>query len=105
MANNIDWDKFLERTKMSKSDAARKLGAAPAMMTGWLNGKNPGYAYLRKLCEVGMTAQEMFGEKAGDALVRNSSEFRPKPEVFESPEFKAGVVRTIEDMKKMGLIK
>ena len=103
---DIDWDKFLDRMRLNKSDAARKLGAAPAMMTGWLKGKNnPGYDYLKKLCKVGMTAQEMFGDEIGSELVKNSSPQELKSDVFDSPEFKAGVVNTVEEMRKKGLLK
>ena len=70
---DLDWEGFLKRMGLKKAETARLIGAAPAMMTDWIGGKNqPSWKYLKRLGMAGMTAQEMFGEEAGNALVRNS---------------------------------
>lgn len=89
--DNVDWTKFLERKRISKSDAARLLGAAPAMVTEWIKGKNnPTHKYLKRLCMAGMTAQEMFGEDSratiSDADCEKIAEFvYSRRDVKESP--------------------
>lgn len=100
---NLNWISFLERKGLSKSDAARLLGAAPAMMTEWMKGKaNPTYKYLKKLCKIGMTAQEMFGDELGGELVKNSSgaAIVPPPEIFNDPAFQEGIKNVVEEILK-----
>ena len=98
--DNIDWDKFLQRKGLSKSDAARKLGAAPAMVTDWMKKNvSPTYKYLQKLGEIGMTAQEMFGERIGDMLVSNSMTPTSVPPEFNTPEFRDTVRAIFEEIQ------
>lgn len=71
---DIDWAKFLGRKSVSKSEVARQLGVPPAMVTEWAKGKaNPTYKYLKRLADIGMTAQEMFGDETAGTLIKNSS--------------------------------
>ena len=81
-------------------------GVAPAMITEWMKGKSlPAYKYLKKLCDIGMTAKEMFGEESGGTLVKNStSQTVPIPNGFDTPEFREGVAAALADMKAKGLI-
>lgn len=100
--DNVDWTKFLERKRISKSDAARLLGAAPAMVTEWIKGKNnPTHKYLKRLCMAGMTAQEMFGKEAGDELVRNSMNDRIIPSDYNKPWFREAVMGVFEEVERM----
>ena len=105
--DNVDWTGFLDRKGLSKSEAARLLGAAPAMMTEWIKGKaNPTYKYLKKLCEIGMTAQEMFGEESGAKLLSNSECAVPPPEIMNDPKFRKGIDEQILSvLRDKGLIK
>lgn len=102
---NVDWEKFIERKGINKSEVAKQLGAAPAMLTGWINGTNaPGFFYLQKLAKIGMTAQEMFGEEIGDAMVKNSidSPTALNPEFYDTPGFRDGVMKVLEEYRKGG---
>ena len=96
MDSELDWKKFLTRKGLKNSEAARLIGAAPAMITEWIKGKSlPTYKYLKKLSDVGMTAQEMFGEEIGTKLVQNSAPSIP-PELSNDPAFQKGLQQSID---------
>ena len=101
--DDLDWDGFLKRKHLRKSDAARLIGAAPAMMTDWIGGKSqPSRKYLKRLCMAGMTAQEMFGDEAGNELVRNSVDMKQEKAgtgtIFDSPEFRESVEKILQEI-------
>ena len=86
------------------------------MMTDWIKRKNyPSHKYLKALCMNGMTAQEMFGKEAGDALVKNSSAMATdellgarEPIDYKNPQFQEAVQKAllyIDECKKRGEIK
>jgi hypothetical protein len=105
--DDLDWDGFLNRKRLRKSDAARLIGAAPAMMTDWMNGKSqPSRKYLKRLCMAGMTAQEMFGDEAGNELVRNSVDMKQENAgtgtIFDSPEFRESVEKILLEINSHG---
>lgn len=106
--DSVDWDGFLSRKRINKSEAARLLGAAPAMVTDWVKGKTePSRKYLKRLCKIGMTAQEMFGKEAGGMLLENSvtgNDGQLSPDIYKSVEFLEGVAKAIEDLKAKGKI-
>ena len=109
MKDDLDWDGFLERKRLKKSEAARLIGAAPAMMTDWMNGKTqPSRKYLKKLCEAGMTAQEMFGEEAGNTLIRNSvdvkSESAESAKSLDSDAIRSEVLKILDEINMQGKI-
>lgn len=62
--NSIDFDSFLRRTGNTLSDVAKKAGVSKSMMT-LLNKRTttPSYSTLLKFHRLGMTPDEMFGEK------------------------------------------
>lgn len=62
--NDIDFDSFLKRTGLTLSDVSKKIGVSKSMMT-LLNNKTttPSYSTLKKFYRLGMTIEEMFGEK------------------------------------------
>ena len=65
--NSLNWKNFLVRKGYSRSELARVLGVAPPMVTEWINGKsNPGYKYIKKLHEIGMTEEEIFCDTESD---------------------------------------
>lgn len=66
------------------------------MITEWIKGKSlPTYKYLKKLSDIGMTAQEMFGEEIGNKLVQNSS-VTPPAELANDPAFQKGLQQSID---------
>lgn len=109
MKDNLDWKGFLERTGMKKSEIARCIGAAPAMITDWTKGKNqPSWIYLRNLGKVGMTAQEMFGEEIGNSIVRNSIDIKAEGikslDILKTPEFRNSVLEILRATTTSGEI-
>lgn len=63
--NSIDFDSFLRRTGNTLAEVARKAGVSKSMMTLLNNGTTaPSYSTLLKFHRIGMTPEEMFGEKA-----------------------------------------
>ena len=104
MSDKIEWKKFLDRKGLKKSQAARLIGAAPAMITEWMKEKSlPTYRYLKELANAGMTSQEMFGVEIGNKLVENSLEnrrsFESEPIDYKSPEFQALVKKALIEIE------
>lgn len=86
---------------LTKAKLARLVGAAPPIVTGWMNGKNePGRKYLKRLCAIGMTAYEMFGDEAGKTLVDNSMAAKAFPDVYGSEGFMKGVALAMERIER-----
>lgn len=62
--NCINFDSFLKRMGCTLSDVAKKAGVSKSMMTLLNNGETtPSYSTLLKFHRLGMTPDEMFGEK------------------------------------------
>ena len=62
--NCINFDSFLKRIGYTLSDVAKKAGVSKSMMTLLNNGETtPSYSTLLKFHRLGMTPDEMFGEK------------------------------------------
>lgn len=106
MEDGIAWEKFLDRKGIKKSKAAQLIGAAPAMITEWMKGKSsPSYMYIKKLCLAGMTADELFGKEAAEALLKNSKSVESVPKDFsEADDFKKAVQDVFFELKKSGKI-
>lgn len=100
---NVEWKKFLDRKGIKQAEVSRLLGTSPAIVTGWVKEKNaPGFFYLQKLAQIGMTAQEMFGEEIGSEMVRNSavSPTALNPDVYDTPEFRERVQKIVAEMER-----
>jgi transcriptional regulator with XRE-family HTH domain len=70
----FDCEKFLARVGWSRKELASRTGFKESAVGNWCTcSSTPNYATLAKLASLGMTAQEMFGEKVGNLLVENSS--------------------------------
>ena len=95
----------MNRKGLKQQQAADLIGVTQATISNWCKGKTPDYETLSKLITFGMTARELFGKELGDELVKNSSADSGLPPAFDTPEFKQGVARAIEDLKKIGVIK
>lgn len=101
----FDFNLFMNRNGLKQQQAADLIGVTQATISNWCKSKTPDYGTIAKLITFGMTARELFGKELGDELVKNSSVDSGLPAAFDTPEFKQGVARAIEDLKKMGVIK
>lgn len=63
----------------------------------------PSYAVVVELIKLGMTIEEIFGKEVSEIIFKNSNSNLPG-DGFDSPEFRKGVEKAIEDMKARGLI-
>lgn len=93
----FDYPKFSARKNFKLRDVAQKIGASVGLVGNW-NSKvaTPSYEKLAKLIELGMTAQEMFGEELGDLLVKNSQQELPA----SKGEILAAVKEALADLSK-----
>lgn len=93
----FDYAKFSTRKRYKLKDVAEKIGASVGLVGNW-NSKvaTPSYDKLAKLIELGMTAQEMFGEELGDTLVKNS---QPEQQASKG-EILAAVKEALADLSK-----
>lgn len=70
----FDYAKFSFRSHLKLREVAEKTGASTSLVGNWNSGKAvPSYEKIAKLIEIGMTAQELFGEELGNLLVKNSA--------------------------------
>lgn len=94
----MDIDSFLNRTNKRKADLLRDLGMNPksSLISAYISGaSNPSYDVMLKLIELGITAQELFGEEIGSKLVQNSAPSIP-PELSNDPDFQKGLQQAID---------
>ena len=106
----MDLKSFLDRTNLTKADVLRKLGRDPKsrLLSAYQSGASfPSFDMALKLLKLGMTPRELFGEEIDEILKAyylDSS--APKiPQSFDSPEFREGVAKALEDLKARGVIK
>ena len=62
----------MNRLGLKQQQAADLIGVSQATISNWCKGKTPDYGTISKLITYGMTAQEIFGEKLGNELIKNS---------------------------------
>lgn len=104
----MDIEAYRLRKKKSVAELAKMLGVKEAAIYNYKYGKSkPSYESIEKMLLDGALLSEIFSDsvqlKVLESLTPNPAS--EHSDIFESPEFKAGVVKTIEDMKKMGLLK
>lgn len=93
----FDYAKFANRRKMKQREVAAAVEASLGLIGNWATGRaTPSYDKLAKLIELGMTAQEMFGEELGDTLVKNS---QPEQQASKG-EILAAVKEALADLSK-----
>ena len=99
----MDIKSFLIRKGMTKAELCRKLGIDPksSLVTSYEKGRsNPSFEICEKIIPLGITAQELFGQKLGDTLVGNSSiPFNIPPEFANDPEHAAGQNQGLKDIE------
>lgn len=92
--DTFDFQRFLSRKRLKHREIASRIDASLGLIGSWAAGKaKPGFEKMLKLIEEGITAQELFGEKHGDLLVKNSS----KPE-SDRGEIMAAVKAALADL-------
>lgn len=106
----MDLKSFLDRTNLTKADVLRKLGRDPksSLLSAYQSGaSSPSFDMVLQLLKLGMTPLEMFGQEIDDILKKYYTEFsaREIPSAFNTPEFREGVAKALEDMRARGLIK
>lgn len=104
----MDLKSFLDRTNLTKADVLRKLGRDPksSLLSAYQSGASfPSFDMALKLLKLGMTPREMFGEEIDEILKSYLDSSAPKiPQSFDSPEFREGVARALEDLKARGIV-
>ena len=101
----MDIEAYRSRKKRSVAELADMLGVKPAAIYNYKYGKSmPSYEAIEKMLVDGAFLSEIFNDEVQKKVFES---FNPElcPDIYNSPEFKQGVARAIEDLKKMGVIK
>ena len=104
----MDIKSFLDRTNLTKADVLRKLGRDPksSLLSAYQSGASfPSFDMALNLLKLGMTPKELFGEDIDDILKAYYASSPTVPPSFDTPEFREGVAKALEDLKAKGLIK
>ena len=104
----MDIEAYRLRKKKSVAELAKMLGVKEAAIYNYMYGKSkPSYESIEKMLLDGAFLSEIFNDSVQLKVLEslNPAPSSENGDIFESPEFKAGVVKAIEDMKKMGLLK
>lgn len=92
----FDFNKFLRRKNFKQKDAAAAVGASMGLIGTWAaKGAVPSYEKIAKLIDLGITAQELFGEELGSKLIQNSIAV-PPAELANDPDFQEGLQQSID---------
>lgn len=103
----MDIKSFLDRTNLTKADVLRKLGRDPksSLLSAYQSGASlPSFDMALKLLKLGMTPKELFGEEIDEILKAYYTSDHVVPQSFDTPEFREGVAKALEDLKAKGLI-
>lgn len=100
----MDLFSFLRRKNMSQADLSKALETTPGNVNRWAKGDGvPSYDLCKKLLELGMTIQELFGISLADtAPPIGNPEFLEGMANASDPEFNARIERIVLDMKAKG---
>lgn len=96
---------FIDRLNFSKADLLRGLDRDPksSVISSYIKGRsNPSYEICCKLINLGITAQELFGDELGAELVKNSLKMQNsnmEPINYKSPEFQAMVEKALIEIE------
>lgn len=106
MEPDFNFNKFLHRKNFKQKDAAAAVGASMGLIGTWAAKKAvPSYEKMAKLIDVGITAQELFGEELGSKLIENSSVssvegLSPEmQELLKHPDFVAGMKKAFSEIE------
>lgn len=104
----FDCNTFLRRMGWGQKDLANRLEIGTSTVGMWCIGKStPTYPVILKLLQLGMTPRELFGDEI-DAKMRSfyaGADGAQIPSAFDTPEFREGVAKALEDLKARGFIK
>ena len=86
---------------MSQADLSKSLDTSPGNVNRWAKGDGvPSYELCKKLLELGMTIEELFGISISRVeLPNDNAEFR---EGMNDPDFNTRVEQVILEMKAKG---
>lgn len=102
----FDCNTFLRRMGWGQKDLAKRLEIGTSTVGMWCIGKStPTYPVILKLLQLGMTPSELFGEEIDDILKAYYASAPTVPPSFDTPEFREGVAKALEDLKARGFIK
>lgn len=100
----MDIEAYRSRKKRTVAELAEMLGVKPAAIYNYKYGKSmPSYEAIEKMLLDGAYLSEIFNEDV-QRKVFESLPVEQCSDIFNSPEFKNGVAKAIEDMKAKGLI-
>jgi DNA-binding XRE family transcriptional regulator len=101
----MDLESFLQRSGYNQTTLAAVLNTSSQNVNRWNTGVGkPGFEICKKLLELGMTVEELFGVE----YAKMHREFKVDTsiqQIFDSPEFKANLEKAVKDLKDRGLIK
>ena len=104
----MDIEAFRIRTKKSVADLAELLGVKQAAIYNYKYGKSkPSYESIEKMLLDGAYLSEVFNEEVQKKVSESLNVAAVTNSVlneFDTPEFRAGVRKALEDMKARGLI-
>lgn len=96
---------LLRRRKITQADLSRSLDTTPGNVSRWVKGEGvPSYELCRKLLQMGMTVEELFGLEY--AKIQESAGVDPLIiDLVNSPQFADSMKKAMQDLKDRGLIK
>lgn len=101
----MDIEAYRSRKNKSVAELADMLGVKPAAIYNYKYGKSmPSYEAIEKMLLDGAYLSEIFNDDV-QKKVFESFPVEQSVDIYNSPEFKRGVARAIEDLKKLGVIK
>lgn len=101
----FDCTAFLRRKGWRQKDLAERLNIRTSTVGMWCIGSStPSYEVIRQLFMLGITPRELFGEEIDDVLKAYYANSPTVPPSFDTPEFREGVAKALEDLKAKGLI-
>lgn len=102
-----DISSFTNALGISKAELCRRLGLKPKSNTLSLYDKgksNPPYEMCKKLLELGMTVEELFGPEIAAKVVISRNELKAEqaaynPKInFDDPAVQAGITKALSDV-------
>lgn len=102
----MDLNAFKVRKGWTQAEMGAALGIATSSVGGYCSGvRKPSYEIVEKLLLLGATLEEVFSREVQDAVFKNvAGPVSPNPAVYDTPEFREGVARALEDLKAKGYI-
>lgn len=101
----MDIEAYRLRTKKTVAELAKLLGVKEAAIYNYKYGKSkPSYESIEKMLLDGAYLSEIFSEEVQKKVFESCGN-EQCGDLYNSPEFKRGVAKAIEELKKMGVIK